>query len=143
MSGLLSVDRKSSRVPQALGVVAAAVAVTVVVWALADIVVADLRQPGFDGTAPRELGVAAVAMAALVGALLGWATLLVLERMTSRGRQLWLGLALAVLLLSMGGPFSGEGISSGNRVALALMHLAVAGVVIPGLYRIPQDRPRA
>ena len=144
MSALLSVDRKSPPAAfKRLGVVGAAVAAAVAVWAVAEMALTDLRQPGFDGAAPQELGVTSVAIAAVVGAALAWASLFVLERVTSHGRRLWLGLAVLVLLVSMGGPFSGEGVSLGNRLVLALLHVTVAAVLIPGLYRTSGRRPRA
>lgn len=123
------------------GVVVAGVVVALVVWAVASVAVDDLRQPGF-GTAPSQhLGAGVVAATSLIGGLLGWAALTVVERFTARGRTLWLAIVSAALLLSLGGPLSGGGVSHGNRAALALLHLAVALVVIPLLFRTSSSSP--
>jgi hypothetical protein len=44
----------------------------------------------------------------------------------------WTGVAVAVLAVSFL-PLAGDGMDTGTRTALALMHLAVAAVLIPGL----------
>ncbi|MFE4583074.1 DUF6069 family protein, partial [Streptomyces chartreusis] len=49
-----------------------------------------------------------------------------------RARAIWTGVAGAVLAVSLV-PFIGDGMDSGTRISLALMHLAVAAVLIPGL----------
>ena len=118
-----------------VGAVLAGVAAALVVWGLAELTVADLRQPGFGSADPQDLNAAIVAVAALLGGLLGWAALALLERVTARGRRLWIAAMSVALLLSLGAPLSGEGVTAGNRVALVLMHLSVAAVVLPLLYR--------
>jgi hypothetical protein len=116
-----------------------------IVWALAKLAVHDLRQPAFGPATPQELSAAVVAGAALTGALLGWSSLAIVERRSGRGRTLWLRTVLVALLLSLGSPLSGHGISAGNRMVLVLLHLTVAAVVIPLLYRTspPGRRPQA
>lgn len=44
-------------------------------------------------------------------------------------------ITLAGLVISLGGPLSGDGIRNSDRAALALLHLTVASVVIPLLHR--------
>jgi Family of unknown function (DUF6069) len=123
------------------GAVIAGVLAALAVWGLAKIAVHDLRQPAFGTATPQGLNVAVVVGAALIGGLLGWSSLAIGERLTARGRRLWIGTALVALLLSLAAPLSGHGVSAGNRVALILLHLVVAGVVIPMLYRTsPADR---
>jgi hypothetical protein len=39
------------------------------------------------------------------------------------------------LILSLGGPLSGEGIGTANKLALVSMHLAAGAVLIPFLFR--------
>ncbi|WP_432967711.1 DUF6069 family protein [Dactylosporangium sp. CA-233914] len=76
--------------------------------------------------------VAAGATAALAG-LLGWALLEILERVTSRGRVIWIVAAALVLLVSLAGPL---GADTGGAVAgLAALHLTVGAVLLAGLPR--------
>ncbi len=117
------------------GVVVAGVLVALAVWGAADVAVDHLREPAFGTAPPRDLGPGMVAGASMVGGLIGWAALAVAERLFARGRTLWLWAVSVALLLSLRGPLSGEGVSAGNRVALVVLHLAVALVVIPLLYR--------
>jgi hypothetical protein len=76
----------------------------------------------------------------LGASLAGWALLGILERFTDRARRLWVGIAVATLLLSFGTPLSGSGTSALNRVVLLLMHVAV-GAVLPG--EVTRSRSRA
>lgn len=142
MTSLSRADRATRPVVLARsGVVVAGVLVALVAWGVANVAVGDLRQPAFGTAPPQDLGAGVVAGASLIGGLLGWAALTLAERVTTRGRTLWLGIVSAALLLSLGGPLSGEGVSAGNRVALALLHLAVALVVIPLLFRTSPPAP--
>jgi hypothetical protein len=124
------------------GTVLAGVLAAVIVWALAKIAVHDLRQPAFGTATPQDLNAAVVIGAALIGGLLGWSSLAIVERLTARGRILWLRAALVALVLSLGAPLSGQGVSVGNRVSLVVLHLAVGAVVIPLLYRTSPSGPR-
>jgi hypothetical protein len=76
-----------------------------------------------------------VVLASVAGGLLAWAALVVAERASRHGRRIWLVVVVAGALVSLIGPASGAGVGTGDRFALALLHLAVAGVVIPLLYR--------
>jgi Family of unknown function (DUF6069) len=107
------------------------------VWAIAEWVVGlDLRVPAFSsGQPPQELSAAVVAVAGAVGGLAGWGALAVLERVTMNAARVWVVVAPVALLASMGAPLSGHGVNAGDRMALIGMHLAVAAVVIPFLYR--------
>lgn len=125
----------SARTKTRAGAIAAGVLAALVVWALAKIAVHDLRQPAFGTATPQDLNAAVVTGAALIGGLLGWLSLAIVGSRTPRGRNIWLGAALVALLLSLGAPLSGHGISAGNRVALVVLHFVVAAVVIPMLYR--------
>jgi len=44
-------------------------------------------------------------------------------------------IAVAALVLSLGTPLAGAGVTLANRLVLMLMHLAVGSVLIPALYR--------
>jgi hypothetical protein len=73
-----------------------------------------------------------VADTSLVAALAGWGLLALLERFTARPRTIWTAIAVLVGLLSLAGPLSTlASTTAANALALALMHLAVAAVLIP------------
>ncbi|CAL9283140.1 DUF6069 family protein [Streptomyces sp. SudanB66_2053] len=114
------------------GTTAAAVVVALVIWAVADPVLGH-RLRMTDGGDTLTVGAAAVTVASLLASLAAWALLAALERFTpGRARAVWTGVAVAVLAVSFL-PLAGDGMDAGTRVALALMHLAVAAVLIPGL----------
>lgn len=119
------------------GVALAAVLAAVLVWIAFDAIGGmDLKQPAFEsGAAPTDLGLGPVLFASAMGAALGWISLAALERLTRRGRRAWTIVAVIALLVSLGGPMGGEGITTGNRLVLALMHVVVAAVLIRGLPR--------
>jgi Family of unknown function (DUF6069) len=126
--------------------VAAAVAATLAVWVVAELVLGfELRGPVQGGSgATHDANVAVVAVAALVASLAGWASLAALERFTTRACGLWTAAALAVTKLSIAGPLSGAGIIAANQAWLALMHLSVAAVLVPLLRRTtPRHTPLA
>ena len=115
--------------------VAGAALAVVIVWLLAEKAAGiDLHQPAFGTGTPQELSAGFAAGVAVIAALLGWGLLAGLERLTARGRRLWLTLSLLALLASLAGPLSGHGVSAGDRIALLCMHLAAAAVLIPILY---------
>ncbi|MFD7549754.1 DUF6069 family protein [Streptomyces sp. NPDC059816] len=117
-----------------MGVSGLAVLVPVLVWLVADPVWGH-RLRIVDGERTLDIGVVAVGLAALLAALAGWGLLAALERFgVRRARAVWTGVAVAVLALSFL-PLTGDGMDGGTRAVLALMHLAVAAVLIPGLRR--------
>lgn len=125
-------------VPQKARLVTVALAAlgAVAVWAIAELGLGiDLRSPVFPDGSQHDVDVQRVLVVAVVGSLVGWALLAALERFTVRGPRLWVALATVALLLSLGGPFGGSGITTSNRIALAAMHVVVGGIVIGGLYR--------
>ncbi|MFG2517168.1 DUF6069 family protein [Streptomyces sp. NPDC048584] len=86
-----------------------------------------------DGEETLDLGAAPTAVVALLASLSAWALLATLERSgIRRARTIWTVTACAVLALSFL-PLTGDGMDAGTRTSLALMHLAVAAVLIPGL----------
>ncbi len=124
--------RRALRLMGAAGAVLAAVAV----WWVAEVAFGlDLRQPAADGRAADDIDAGHVVLAAAVGSLVGWALLAVLERVTSRAYAIWRAVAALALLASLGGPLSGSGITTANRLVLVLMHLVVAAVLIAVMYR--------
>jgi hypothetical protein len=124
-------------------VIGSAVAAALGVWVLAELIVGiDLRAPVPGGAGQtHDVTAITVVFPSLAAALAGWSLLAVLERLTSRARAIWTAVAVVVLLLSLGGPLSAAGIGGANKMWLAAMHVAVAGVLIPWLPRT--HRPAA
>lgn len=114
------------------GVTALAVMAPVLVWLVADPLLGHRLQIA-DDQQTLDIGAVPVAVVALLASLLGWGLLAALERFgVRRARAIWAGVAGVVLAASFL-PFIGDGMDGGTRVSLALMHLAVAAVLIPGL----------
>ncbi|MEU9631106.1 DUF6069 family protein [Streptomyces luteogriseus] len=104
----------------------------VLVWVVADPVLGH-RLRLSDGGRTLDIGAVPVAVVALGASLSGWGLLAALERFgVRRARAIWTGTAGAVLAVSLL-PLLGDGMDGGTRIFLALMHLAVAAVLIPGL----------
>jgi len=120
---------------RALAVVAAVLA-ALAIWLVTDpLLGVDLAAPTRPGSQElMSITPALVAGTSLVAALAGWALLALLERYTARPRTIWTAIAVLVGLLSLAGPLSTiASTTAANGVSLALMHLAVAAVLIPGL----------
>jgi hypothetical protein len=119
---------------RALAVIAAVLA-ALAIWLVTDPLLGiDLTGPTVPGSEElMSISPAMVAGGSLVAALAGWALLALLERFTARARTIWTAIAVLVGLLSLAGPLSTLGSTEANALALALMHLAVAAVLIPGL----------
>lgn len=114
---------------------AAAIAVTTSVLVVTSAVItlgfdATLRGPAFGDSPPIQVGVGAVATATLLATLAGWVLLAALERWTTRPRTAWTTIAIATVGVSFV-PLSGAGATTGDRVALAALHLLVATIYIP------------
>ena len=93
----------------------------------------------FGNGSPQSVGVDFVVGATLIASLLGWGLLAMLERRSSRARTTWTVLAVAVLLVSLSLPLS-AGTTASTKAVLAVMHVAAAAVLIPGLRRDSQLR---
>jgi hypothetical protein len=125
--------------PRAIAV-AAAVAAPVIAWALFQAFGVDLRSPQMGSQASQEIGVGNVIFVSLLAGLAGWALLAVLERFTARARVIWTAVATVALIVSLGGPMQGTGISGGTRAALIALHVVVAAVLIPLMARTARSR---
>ncbi|WP_432993334.1 DUF6069 family protein [Dactylosporangium sp. CA-233914] len=118
-----------------------AVAAPAAIWLIAvpglghRLVVADNR-----GGPPLDVGLPVVVTLALLASLAGWALLAVLERLTRRAPAIWPACALVVLALSFA-PLTGPGTPMSTKLPLALMHVAVAAVLIPLLRPTGRRRP--
>lgn len=130
---------------RAAGVLSALIAASLV-WLVATIGLSvDLYQPGFGGSAPQPLDITWVAGVAAVAGLAAWGVLTLIERLSRRPSRMWLVIATTVLIGSLGGPLSGDGLAAANRLALVLMHLAAGGVLIAIFYRsarLPEEQDR-
>ena len=121
-----------------LGATASAVLAPVLVWLVTDPLLGH-RLRIADGEQVLDLGAGPVTVVALLASLSGWGLLAALERFGPRhARAVWAGVAAAVLAVSFL-PLLDDGMDGGTRAALAVMHLAVAVLLIPGLL----GRPRA
>ena len=126
----------SSRRKGRLVIVAAAVLAAAAVWSVVDPILGiDLRSPANGGRESMDVGPSLIVLAAAIASFVGWAALALLERLTSRARVVWAVGASLLLLASLGAPLSGTGVTAANRAALAVLHLAVGAVLIPGLVR--------
>lgn len=106
--------------------VAAAPVAALAAWALVRVAGIELEVSVGDGS----VGPADVVLAALVGALVGWVVVRLLERHSSSPREHWSYLSSTALALSVIGPsWLADGLSAG---ALIAMHFLVASVVIFG-----------
>lgn len=124
-----------ARISQARALsVGGAVTAAVAVWVVAVPLLSLHLIVRFGTGSPETVGVDFVIGASLIGSLLGWGFLALLERRTARARRIWTVLAIAVLLVSLSLPLS-AGVTATTKAALALMHMAVAAVLIPTLRR--------
>lgn len=111
--------------------VAAATAAAVLPWIAAQATSVELEVATV-GRPPMVVALPIVVTAALAASLAGWGALALLERRTGRARRIWTAVAVAVLLISLA-PLPAVDAAAGARVYLALMHVAVGAVLIPGL----------
>lgn len=125
-----SVTRRPVRRRRAL-TVAGATAAAVLPWIAARATGVEL-EVATGGQPPMVIGLAVVVAAALAASLAGWGTLALLERLTSRARPIWIAVAVTVLLASFAPLLVAEA-ATGALAYLALMHIAVGAVLIPGL----------
>lgn len=114
--------------------VAGASLAAVAVWAIAVPLLGTHLLVRFGSGSALGVGIESVVGAGLTASLLGWGFLTLLERRTPRARTIWSRIAIVVLLVSLSLPLS-AGANISTKAVLALMHLAVAAVLIPGLRR--------
>lgn len=121
-----------SRRTRRLATTGLAVLPPILVWLVTDPVLGHpLRVT--NGEETLDITIVSVVFVALLASLCGWGLLAALERFdVPRAHIIWTVVAAVVLVASFL-PLTGEGMDGGTRLALALMHLAVAAVLIPGL----------
>ena len=115
--------------------VTTAAAAAVAVWAIAGPLAGIRLQAHVGAHAPAEqIGLAAVLTVSLLAGLAAWALLAVLEHRARHPRRAWTITAGSVLAVSLAGPLT-AGQGAATIVALACLHLATGGVLIPLLRR--------
>jgi hypothetical protein len=112
--------------------VGGAVLAAVAVWVIAVPLLSVHLLVRFGNSAPQTVGVDYVVGLSLIGSLLGWGLLAALETRTSRAASIWTVIAIVVLVVSLSLPLS-VGTTAATKAVLALMHVAVAAVLIPAL----------
>lgn len=127
-------------------VVAEAVLASILVWVIGEPLLGHDLVVTSPGQSAMDLGLAETIFMTVAFSLAGWAALAILERITARAAGIWTVAALAVLGVSFL-PFADVEASGGSKAVLALMHVAVAAVLIPGLRRTsarrtPEDQLR-
>jgi hypothetical protein len=115
-------------------VVLGAIVAAVAIWGVATGAGAELTVSFGPGQPIQKITLINVVVAALVGSLAGWGLLALLRRFTPKARGIWTVIAIVAALLSLGGPLSAIA-SAGTKASLVAMHLAVATVLIVGLWR--------
>jgi predicted permease len=114
--------------------VAGAAAAAVAVWAIAVPLLGVQLLVKFGSGAPQSIGIGFVLGASLIGSLAGWGLLVLLERRTPQARTIWTAIAVLAVLVSFSLPLF-AGVSTSTKVTLAVMHVAVAAVLIPVMRR--------
>ncbi|MEU6593541.1 DUF6069 family protein [Streptomyces sp. NPDC046881] len=107
-----------------------AVLATTLLWTVAHILGVELRVGLGGGWPSQAIGLPLVVGSTLVASLLASVTRKGLGRLTDPTPTTWAQLAVTVLLVSLA-PLTFVQASGGARATLALMHLAVAAVLIP------------
>ena len=127
----VSATQTALRLRRFAAVVTAAIA-AVALWAITvHAAGVDLQSPGFGHSQkPATLNPGTVAVVSGLAGIAAWGLLALLERSTRRPRQIWTVLALVALVVSLGAPLSGHGISDSSRGILACLHVLVAVTLI-------------
>jgi hypothetical protein len=112
--------------------VGGAVTAAVAVWILAVPLLGLHLIVRFGNGSPQTIGIDLVVGASLIASLVGWGLLVTLERRSTRARTMWTVVAIAALLISLSLPLS-AGTTASTKAVLAVMHVAAAAVLIPGL----------
>jgi hypothetical protein len=121
-----------------LMVVVAAVIAGAILWAVVTLALRiDVRTPALSASQPSmPLSIAYVVVYSLLGGLVGWGVLALIERIAAaRAWLIWTIVSVVALLLSFGLPLSGTGTNAGSRVVLIVFHIVIGAIVILGLLR--------
>jgi hypothetical protein len=129
-----SVSPTTTRLRVGALTVGGAVLATALLWAAAKILGIELRVDPRNGQAPSAVGLPLTVTFTLAVGLLGWGTRALLGRLTRSAPVVWTVLAVLVLLVSFL-PLFIVGATGAAKTMLALMHIAVAAVLIPAFSR--------
>jgi hypothetical protein len=118
---------------RAFGILGATLA-AVAVWAVAVPVLGVHLTTRFGNADAQNVGIGLVVIATLICSSAGLGLLIALEKISSRAITIWTAVSIAALLISLSFPLvAGTTISA--KVSLALMHVAVATILIVTLRR--------
>ena len=118
---------------RALGVLGATLS-AVAVWAVAVPVLGVHLAIRFGNADAQNVGIGLVVIASLIGSSAGLGLLVALEKISSRATTIWTAVSIAALVISLSFPLvAGTTISA--KASLALMHIAVATILIATLRR--------
>ncbi|MGV9823411.1 DUF6069 family protein [Nocardia xishanensis] len=120
--------------------VGGAVLVTALLWVAAHSLGVELLVDSRNGQPAQVVGLPQVVGSTLVVSLLASATRRWLNRFADRAATIWTRLTLTVLLVSLA-PMAYVQASGSTKATLALMHLAVAAVLVPLLADRSGGRP--
>ncbi len=118
-----------------------AVLVTALFWAVAHLLGVELRVDTRMGLPALAVTLPLITASTLAASLLAIATRRQLDRFTHRAATVWTRLALTVLLVSLT-PLAYVQASAAAKATLAMMHLAVAAILIPLLAHVNGSRVR-
>ncbi|GIJ30017.1 hypothetical protein Vqi01_51790 [Micromonospora qiuiae] len=110
--------------------VSGAVLATALLWTTAQVLGIELRVDPRNGRAPGVISLPFTATLTLAVCLLSWGARALLDRLTRRAPIIWTVLAVLVLLASFLPLLIVEATGAAKAI-LALMHVAVAAVLIP------------
>ncbi|MFI2478786.1 DUF6069 family protein [Nocardia xishanensis] len=120
--------------------VGGAVLATALMWVAAHGLGVELLVDARNGQPAQVVGLPQVVGSTLVVSLLASATRKWLNRFADRAATIWTRLAITVLLVSLA-PMAYVQASGSTKATLALMHIAVAAVLVPLLASGSGDRP--
>lgn len=118
----------SNRLSRPLGVIATTAAAAIT-WFVVSRIVGEHLLVRFPGGPVQSIGIASVVGATVMGSLVGWGLLVVLERSVERPRLKWTVVALAAATLSLLLPLA-TATSTSALLGLVAMHLVVAAVLV-------------
>jgi hypothetical protein len=114
--------------------VGGAVLMTALLWTAAQILGIELRVDPRNGRPPGVISLPFAATLTLAVSAVGWGVRALLDRLIRRASVVWTVLAILMLLVSFLPLFAVEA-TDATKTILALMHLAVAAVLIPTIGR--------
>src|SRR5438874_4436155 len=118
---------------RALGVLGATLA-AVAVWAVAVPVLGVHLAIRFGNADAQDIGVGLVVIASLIGSSAGLGLLIALEKISSRAITIWTAISISALVISLSFPLV-AGTTVSAKASLAMMHVAVATILIAALRR--------